>query len=157
MVAADSVLTLEVQGQTGGWIPTDDTALRAGVLNRLTPYFDVISATITRGSTVANILDFQWFHWNYKAVIAIKTRIGYASPDDVRSIVASAFYNAGGAMPSVSIRSLGVTQGPGVEQEGPSLGGLFAGTTAIVVLGLVGLVYVIAYAPNVRDVARAVR
>jgi hypothetical protein len=157
MVAADSVLTLEAQGQTGGWIPTDDTALRAGVLNRLTPFFDVLGATITRGSTVANILDFQWFHWQYKAIVTIKTRIGYASPDDVRSIVGSAFYQAGGAMPSITIRSLGETQGPGIEQEGPSLGGLFTGTTAVIVLGLVGLVYVIAYAPNVRDVARAVR
>jgi len=157
MVAADSVLTLEVQGQTGGWVPTDDTGLRAGVLNRLTPYFDVLGATITRGSTLSNILDFQWFHWQYKAVLTIKTRIGYASPDDVRSIVAAAFYNAGGAMPSVSIRSLGETQGPGVEQTGLGLGGLLTGSTALIVVGLVGLVYVIAYAPNVRDVARAVR
>lgn len=157
MVRADSVLTLQVEGQTGGWVPIDDTALRAGVLNRLTPYFDVIGATITRGSLLSNILDFQWFHWQYSAIVTIKTRVGYASADDVRSIVASAFYNTGGAMPSISISSLGETQGSGVEQSGLGLGGLFAGSTALIVALAVGLVLVVAYAPNVRDVARAVR
>jgi len=157
VVAPNTVLTIDVQGQTGGWLPTDDTALRAGVLNMLTPYFDIIGATITRGSMLANVLDFQWYHWNYSAVLTLKTRVGYASADDVRGIVAHAFYAAGGAMPSVSVRNVGESQGPGINQEGLGLGGLLAGSTFVVVAALAALIYVIAYAPNVGSVARAVR
>jgi hypothetical protein len=157
MVPANSVLVLDIEGQTGGWLPVDDTGLRAGVLDRLTPFFHVLGLTISRGSTVSNILDFQWYHWNYSAVLTIKTRIGYATADDARSIVASAFYSAGGSMPSVTIRSLGESQAPGFEQSGLNLAELLTGSTLVLVLGLAALVYVIAYAPNVRDVARAVR
>jgi len=157
MVKANTAITVEVVGQTGGWLPIDDTALRAGVLNRLTPFFDVLSCTITRGSLLANVLDFQWFHWSYSAVIVIKTRVDHGDPDDIRSIIAGVFYDQGGAMPTVTLRSFGETQGPGVTQTGPGLLDLLTGSTAVLVVGVVLLVYVVAYGPNVGAVARAVR
>jgi len=157
MVRANTTITIDIVGQTGGWLPIDDTALRAGVLNALTPFFDVLSFTITRGSLISNVLDFQWFHWNYGAVLVIKTRVDHNDPDDIRSIVAGVFYDQGGAMPTVTLRTFGETQGPGVSQTGLGLLDLLTGSTVLLVVGAALLVYVVAYGPNVAPIARAVR
>ena len=157
MVQPNTTITIDIEGQTGGWLPIDDTDLRAGVLNALTPFVDVLGLTITRGSLLSNVLDFQWFHWNYSAVLTVRTRLGYADADDLRSIVAGIFYDRGGAMPTVTLRTFGESQGPGVTQTGLGLLELLTGTTALVVLGVVGLVYVVAYGPNVGPIVRAVR
>lgn len=118
MVAAGSILTFDVQGQTGGIIPVDSTDLRSGVIDALTPKMNVNDVEITVGSTLSNVIDFQWLHYNYSAVVVVTTRVDYGQPGDVGSIIANAFYTAGGAVPSVTSRDAGQTQGPGITETG---------------------------------------
>lgn len=175
MVPAGSVLVFDVVGTTGGYLPIDDTDLRSGVNNQLTPLVDVLGNTITRGSTLSNILDLQWLHWNYTAQVTIKTRLVYGDADDIRSIIAGVFYNTAKAMPSVTIRTLNESQGPGVVttgissealgellasiREGSGLNDLSRGAQLVglaLIAGIIGIVYLVAHGPNVGAIARAV-
>jgi len=161
MVRADTTLTFDIEGTTGGWLPIDDTDLRSGVANALTPFVDVLEVAITRGSFLANVIDVQWWHWNYRAVVTLRTRSAYADADDIRSVVAGVFYQAAGAMPSVTVRSFGEAQGAGVTQtSAPAVRAFLnalTGTGVLLLVAVVGLVWIVAYGPNVGSVARAVR
>lgn len=123
MVPHGSLIIFDVNGTTGGLAPVDDTDLRSRIIAGLAPYFTVMEVAITRGSTLSNIIDFQWFHWNYSAVVTLRTRSDYADVEDVRSVLIHAFYDAGGAFPTVTIRTLGEAQGPSVTTTGPSIAG----------------------------------
>lgn len=142
MVPSGARLTFDVQGSTGGYFIVDDTTLRNEVVQRLSAFFSAPTVEITRGSTLANIVDFQWLHWNYSAVITLKTRIDYSEYDDIGRVIANAFYNAGGALPTVTSRDAGDTQGPaftetgGVADFGASIEDLIAKTSAGVGTGL---------------------
>lgn len=160
MVRAGTTLTFRVEGQTGGFSIRDAPQVRAQTANALTPFVYLISLTLTSGSAGAILTDpSQWLNWRYSAVIVIKTRTDHRSIDDVRSIIAGAFYAGAGAMPSVALES--ESAGPGYTEtpwENP-LSGLFDSlttTTVIIVAGLAGIVYLIAYGPNVGSIARAV-
>lgn len=142
MVPAGQTIVFDVEGETGGWFPVDDTDLRAKVLAGLTPFFTVTEVAVTRGSTLSNVLEFQWYHWNYRAAVTLTTRVGYAALDDVRAVVAHAFYDAGGAMPTVTSPTYQESQGAGVTTTGPSMLGAL-GFSAVVALAGLALVAVI--------------
>lgn len=104
MLKAGSTVVFDVQGSTGGALPVDDTDLRNAVINNLAAYFEVLNVSITKGSMLTNILDFEWLHWNYAATVTIQTRMDYGDVEDLRGVIATAFYNGGGAVPVVTIR-----------------------------------------------------
>lgn len=158
MVRAGETITFQVVGTTAGIIPVDATDLRTQVVDRLGLYFLVTNAAITRGSLLSNILDFQWLHWDYRATVTIKTRLGYGDLDDVRSVIANAFYQAGGALPTVTAPGYGETQGPADTQTASgtlgSIGGFLTQTEYLLVGGAVAIVALIAFSPATRAAAR---
>jgi|SRR5882672_3181880 len=122
MVRAGDSLTFDVQGETGGFVPVDDTDLTAAVNDQLAQHFQVVRNDLTRGSAFSNIVTGQWLHWSYTAVVTVRLRGDYGSPADVGSIIANAFYNAGGAIPAVTSRELGESAGTGITTTGPDFG-----------------------------------
>jgi hypothetical protein len=119
-------LTINVEGQIDAVLPLSEANLRASVQDVLShASFTVNSLSITpRSSVWVGILD-----WPYSAEVQITTTIDYASANDPGSIVANAFYQAGGSLPTYTVQGYGGTQKPGVNPSpstGPGLGtGLF--------------------------------
>lgn len=120
MVPANTVIVFDVQGQTGGFIGVSEADLRAGVLDGLTPFFTVQEASITSGSLLQDVLAFR-YHWFYSARVVIKTRVDYNQLDDVRAVIAHAFFEAGGAFPTVTSPSYQESQGAANTETGPSV------------------------------------
>lgn len=50
---------------------------------------------------------FGYASWPYRAEIDLTTRVSYAQPDDAASIVANAFYQSAGALPSACVDGYG--------------------------------------------------
>lgn len=159
MVPAGSTITFSVVGTTAGLLPIDATDLRSRVVDRLGLFFTVLNCTIARGSTLGNIIDFQWLHWNYTATVTIKTRLAYGATDDVRSVIANAFYLAGGALPTVT--TAGETAGQVETTTGPdAFGGLkdlITNTELLIVGGLVLIVGLVVFSPAGKTAAGALR
>ena len=114
MVRAGSVLDFDVRGTTTltWWGITFTTAqLRAEVVNYLSKDIDVIDVRITSPDTIiTGVLPYQ-----YSATVRVRTRIDHAQSSDVGSIVAHAFYLAGGSLPTVTYKggALGADPLPG--------------------------------------------
>lgn len=165
MVRAKSTITFAVSGTTAGWIPTDATSVRSVVADRLGIFFDLIALTIKPPSWLENVVNVEWLHWSYTASVTVKTRVDHADVDDVRSVVANAFYVATGAMPTVSIPSAGEIQqigpiaypGTGVDLGDPlgKLGTMFQNAELILVIGIIAVVALIVFSPAGREGARS--
>lgn len=155
MIAANTTITFAVAGTTAGLVPTDATSVRSTVADRLSLYFDLLAFTLKPPSWIDGIVNVEWLHWSYTASVTVKTRIDHGDIDDVRSVVANAFYVATGAMPTVSAPSLGeIQQPPATDYPGSGIGNAlehvadkFLSAEMIVVLGIVGVVALIAFSP----------
>lgn len=143
MLRAGSQVTFDVQGSTGGMLPVDDTDLRNALISKLAAFFQVVNIAIVKGSMVSNIIDFQWFHWNYSATVTIVTRMDYGDVTDLRGVIANAFYDAGGAIPTVTVRGVDMPQGPAVTNTGIGVGSLLAGSGVLVALVAVAAVAIL--------------
>lgn len=103
MIAAGTRLTMSVKGETTNtiWNPlgfqTDD--LRRGVMDALASTFTVNSLSVTARTSVYT----GYLGWPYTCTIVVTTKTGYAKAADPASIVADAFYQVGGALPTVNI------------------------------------------------------
>jgi hypothetical protein len=104
MIAAGTRLTMSVKGETTNtiWNPlgfqTDD--LRSGVLSLLSSSMTVNSLGVTARSTIYT----GYLGWPYTATITITTRTAYAKAEDLASIIANAFYQAAGSLPTVNVQ-----------------------------------------------------
>lgn len=155
MVAANTTITFAVSGTTAGLVPVDATDVRSTVADRLSLYFTVLALTVKPPSWIDGIVNVEWLHWSYTASVTLKTRIAYRDIDDIRSVVANAFYIATGAMPTVSAPALGETQQPpATDYPGSGIGDAlekaadkFLSAEMIIVLGIVGVVALIAFSP----------
>jgi hypothetical protein len=179
MVPARSLLTLNVTGQANG-LYADREALRSGVIGLLSRHFDVITASVTTGSLFSNAIGFEWVFYQYTARLEIRTRGAYAEARDVASVVANAFYQTGGELPTVSVAGLDPPQTAGTITTGPELpnlgavvddlitgvGNLVSGITRpitepaerisfVVVAGILVLGYFVFFGPQTGHIARA--
>jgi len=165
VIRANSTITFAVSGTTAGLIPTNALSVRTTVADRLSLYFDMLALTITPPSWMATVLNVEWLHWSYTASVTVKTRIDHGDIDDVRSVVANAFYIATGAMPTVSVPGAGEIQqnapvdypGTGIDLGAPleKLGEWFQNTEMILVLGVLGIVALIMFSPAGKAGARS--
>lgn len=162
MVSQGTSLRFDVQGTTGGLAPIDDTDLRSAVVGGLAPYFDVLNVAITRGSLLENMIDFQWYHWDYSAAVTIRLRGDYGALADVGSVIRSVFWSAAGAAPTVTSRDAGESQDPALTTTGPDLAGLGQGlvdflknTEWLIVGGLILIVALVMFSPTGRAAGRS--
>lgn len=155
-------VTVELSGDVGAFTP--DANFRSALILQLQMQgFNVESVLVTS--------DYGLGSRSYKAQVTLRTQ----APINVSGLiaaVASAAEQAGSYTPAVSIPSIGQAPQPNVkpgltgsliDSVGDAVEGisdvpraLFSGINVIVV-GLVVIVAVIAFGPNVKDVARAVR
>lgn len=149
MVRAGQSVTLSVQGRTGGFFRPEAGAMRSDVIGFISAYFTVESVEINIRSALGSIAAGELWNYDYSALVTVKPRSDYGSPDDIASIVAHAFYITGGALPTVQVSSVSGSLG-GVTSSGPDLGGAlqsFADLPKILIVGIVALVAIIAFSP----------
>lgn len=96
MVPAGSVLSFELRGTAGGWVPTTLDALRSDLVNYLSSYVTVQALTVQNEGSF-----YEQLEWQFISRVTVVTWEAYGKPEDVASIVAHAVYEATGNLPSV--------------------------------------------------------
>lgn len=96
MVPAGSVLSFELRGTAGGWIPTTLDALRSDLVNYVSSYMTVQALTVQNEGSF-----YEQLEWQFTARLTVQTWDTYGDVKDVASIIAHAVYEATGNMPSV--------------------------------------------------------
>lgn len=130
IVRTGTVLTFTVQGTTGEYIPRAVESVRALVIDGLTPFFDVADVSIETGSFLSDPLHYL-SDWPYTATVRATVRTDYGDIRDVDSIVANAFYNAAGNLPTVTADDFEAGQG---DSATTAPGGLSLTTTLVLVV-----------------------
>lgn len=184
MVSPDTIITFDVQGTTDLFFATDPATVRSEVMNELSKNFDVMTAIIKPPSVIQDLMSGLFVNSPYTAVITLQTRSAYGRTSDIGSVIAHAFYNAVGALPTVNARPVAVQPSPSdqpIEEQGPTLGSIGTGlegaakgvtdsiaaafkaleeslgkTALLLVGGLVIIVAIIAFSPAGREGARSV-
>ena len=133
MVKAGSVITFTVIGTTGEYLPRAVGSVRAKVIDGLTPFFDVADVSFSTASLLADPFH-SFINWPYTATVRATVRADYGDIRDVDSIVAHAFYNASGNVPTVT--SAGLEPG----QVGNTSTGVGLTSTLVLVAVILALV-----------------
>lgn len=129
MIAKNTVITFDVQGTTGGFLPRTVAGLRQTAIDALTPFFEVQDLSVSSSSFLSDPLH-SLSQWPYSAVVRAKMQADYGSIRDVDSIIAHAFYRGAGELPTVTARTYEAGQGAADDRGGPSL------TTALVLVAV---------------------
>jgi hypothetical protein len=128
MIANGTTITFTVRGTTGDILPRTVANVRNDVIDRLTPFFDVASVDMSTSSILSDPLH-SLSDWPYTAKVHVTVRADYGDIRDVDSVIANAFYNAAGNLPTVTAD--GFEQGQGTDStQGVSL------TTALVLVAV---------------------
>lgn len=101
MIAAGSTLTFTVRGTTEAaqfQLVFTPGMLRAAVVAQLAAIVEPVRVDVTTDDTVIT----GTLPWTYRADVQVKTRVAHASAEDVKAIVAGAFFTASGNMPTVT-------------------------------------------------------
>lgn len=134
MIDAGRAITFDVQGTTGEYIPRSVSSVRAIVIDQLAPYFDVEDVAFQTSSVLSDPFH-SLSNWPYRATVRALPLADYGDVRDVDSIVAHAFYEAAGNLPTVTASGYETPQGPSDQRAGLSFG---LGALLLVV-GLVAL------------------
>lgn len=132
MIRNGQTLTFTVNGTTGQWLPRTVAGVRQDAIDALTPFFDVESVSVNSPSFASDPIHYI-ANWPYTAYVRATVQADYGDVRDVDSIVAHAFYEATGEIPTVTADALEQAQKPPDERTGVSL-------TAIFALAVIGIV-----------------
>lgn len=145
MVNAGQRITFDVVGSTStDWttiLGSTVQGVREIVVDTLSASFYVHDVTINREGTLFGP-DALYWNWRYSAVVSLTTKTAYAKIEDVDSIVAHAFYEGGGELPTVTARGFEEGQGEG-ETSGINWGGWLAGGGIVAALVAVAVLAVV--------------
>lgn len=139
MIAAGQRLAFDVVGVAGGWLPTTVDEVRSGAVAELSSAFRV------RNLVVENTAEmYEMLEWSFLARVEVEPIQGFATIEDAQSVVAHAFYEVTGNLPSVTDAGEGSapTSGGGLgdwlsglgDRVGSVLGGLQDSTNLLLVL-----------------------
>lgn len=163
MVPAATLVTVTIAGEAKG-IQTKDDLLAAVVAELGYVPLAVVSSSIDAGSTLYNAVSFQWFHYQYRAVLTVSTPADYYdSIDEVGSDVRSAFEDVAGSTPtavqvSTSNRTPAIdapTGGSLLPDIGTAIESNVHGILLIVVALVVLLVVTLGWGKNIGRLAAA--
>lgn len=132
MVRNGQTITFDVQGSTGAYLPRTVNGVRQAAIDALTPFFSVQDVSIASSSFLSDPLHSLSL-WPYRATVRATVQADYADIRDVDSIVANAFYQAAGELPTVTANGYEASQGSADNRGGLSL-------TGAITLAAVGLV-----------------
>jgi hypothetical protein len=160
MVRAGTSLTIEVTGTAGSWWnPLNafetENGIKADVRAALLPYMSVDRLDIDdRG--ISDVVE-----WDYRATLTVRPKADYGAADDVASLVAHAFYEATGYLPSATVGSGSQpplqppafdpgAAGKGIVDAITNLLKGLQGTATLVIVGAVVLVVLVAKSGAVK-------
>lgn len=129
MITNGSAITFDVQGSTGGFLPRTVAEVRQSVIDSLTPFFVVTDVALSSSSFLSDPLH-SLSDWPYSAVVRVTMQSDYADISDVDSVVAHAFYDAAGELPTVTARGYEPGQSAADSRTGLSL------TSALVLIAV---------------------
>jgi hypothetical protein len=179
MVQIGDLVTCVVTSQTDGLNSADYTAQEVSQ-NLAAQGYPVLTASTSEG--ILNAIGSVGYGVPFQATMVIQSPAVFAQPTDLLSIVQNAFYQVLGVYPTAA--SVPTVQTPGAAPQSTglpsasptdvggagsdtalgnsftnflnSLKSLGEGALALIVLLIFGLVFVVGYSPNTREVARAV-
>lgn len=129
MIAHGTAITFTVNGQAGFW-PESVASVRAQAIDGLTPFFDVADVSLQTRGFIEDPVNYVT-EWPYTATVRATVRSDYGTIRDIDSIVAHAFYNATGNLPTVTAAGYEAAQADPSSTTGISL------TTALILVAVV--------------------
>lgn len=132
LVRNGDALVLDVSGTTGEWLPRTVAGVRQSVLDNLSHFFDVEDVTMESDAFLSDPIHYVT-NWPYTSRVSLTSQSDYADHRDVASVVAHAFYEATGDLPTVTVQGADAPQGNPDAKQGVSI------TTALVLV-VVGLI-----------------
>ena len=142
MVPAGSTILFTVQGTTDlsfPFIGDAANAIRSSVLNTLSANFNVLNVNVIVPTVLSDILNSYIYNFPYTATVQFVTRGDYGAIADLDSVVANAFYEVVGSVPTVNANGYGdvATLPPtGTSGVTPTNVLVFAGIAVVLVLAL---------------------
>ena len=133
MIRNGDTHTFTAVGKVGEYLPRTVEMVRQGAIDGLTPFFDVESVNLKTDTFLNDPLHVVT-NWGYIATVRATVKADYADIRDVDSIIAHAFYNAGGELPTVTA-DIERSQDPPRTDRGLSL----TGAIALVAVALVAV------------------
>jgi hypothetical protein len=101
MIRRGETLTFTVIGRVGEYLPRTESSVRQYAIDGLTPFFDVLSVNL-KTKTFLNDPLHVVTNWEYTATVRVTVKADYGDVRDVDSVIAHAFYNAAGELPTVT-------------------------------------------------------
>lgn len=138
-VNANTAVQFIVQGSTGEWVPRTPDDVRSAAIANLSKYGTVRPLTITKESSRLPLSAIDLWDWRYTASGTLTTRYSHASLEDVRKIVAGAFWQAAGEPVTVSFPGYSEIAGEGVRDTSPDVTNKLLSVGAITIIAAVGV------------------
>lgn len=136
-INANTAVQFIVQGSTGEWVPRTPDDVRSNAVAAMSRYGTVLSLTINKEAGRLPISGIDLWDWRYTATGTLRTSYSHASLEDVRSIIAGAFWGAAGEQVTVSFPGYGEIAGAGVSE--PSSENKYLTVGAITIVAAVGV------------------
>jgi hypothetical protein len=137
MIRNGETITFDVQGTTGGGWPRTVAGVRQEVIDALTPFFEIQDVPIFTSSFLSDPFH-SLSQWPYTSTVRATMQSDYADVRDVDSVIANAFYQATGELPTVTARGKEPGQTAADTRSGLSL----TTALALVAVGLVAIAVV---------------
>lgn len=136
MIKKNTVITFDVKGSTG-LLPRTQNSVRQAAIDSLTPFFTVQALSVTAASFLSDPVH-ALTEWPYTATARVQVLADYADIRDLDSVIAHAFYDAAGRLPTVTAQRYEQGQADATPTSGLSLStALVLGVVAIVGLAVV--------------------
>lgn len=120
MIPGGTSLSYQITGQASVFSTffNDAAGVRSDVISALSAYFNVQNVTVDAESALEQYENLELTAWQYSATVTLVTRSDYGSVDDIGSVVAHAFFDATGYLPTVTNPDYGEPA-----QQAPTTGG----------------------------------
>jgi len=103
MIAAGQRLAFDVVGVAGGWVPTTADDVRSDVIAELSSAFRVHNLLLEGQGSFYELLE-----WPYLSRVELSPIQGFATIEDAQSVIAHAFYEVTGNLPTVTDAGAGL-------------------------------------------------
>ena len=122
MIAAGQRLAFDVVGVAGGWLPTTADDVRSDVIAELSSAFRIHNLLLEGQGSFYEVLE-----WPYLSRIELSPIEGFATIEDAQSVIAHAYYEVTGNLPSVTDAGAGMVPTTGNGGDWFGLRDLFGG------------------------------
>lgn len=141
MIPAGTLLTFDVAGSSDLW-PHTPEGIRQSALDAMPAYFDERTQISLTTPSFSDDPLRMFKGVQYQAVVQASPLADYGDPHDVASLVRHVFFDAAGALPTVTVRGVDTSIGPPVK-ETPGINiGMYAGLAVVALVAIAVIVAV---------------